>query len=396
MRKIAMLGAGFIGAFYVMSLHGQRRRDKVVSVYSRSAQRGQEFAQRWGVAKAHTDMKAAVEDPDIDTVVIALPNNLHREAVLLAAAAKKHVLCTKPLGITAEDAKTMLDAVEKAGVFHGYLEDLVYTPKTQKALQYVRDGALGQVLWARSRETHPGPHSDWFWNDQQSGGGAIIDLACHCIELSRNYIGKHIRPVEVVCWADTLAKPIAAEDNAIGLVRYENGAVSQFEVSWSFRGGLDLRDEASGTEGSLRIDNFLRTGFEVFTAVGSQGYVAEKAENDRGWIFPVGDEVHELGYNHMFSEMFDCIEAGTKPQEDFYDGYVVNAVMDACYRSAKTKQWEPVKLDIWRGQTGVPKISAFKDYDPDHYLIKEELLPDGSTKLILKNKASGKIFEKNP
>ncbi|MCU0450356.1 MAG: Gfo/Idh/MocA family oxidoreductase [Bernardetiaceae bacterium] len=396
MRKIAMLGAGFIGAFYVMSLHGQRRRDKVVSVYSRSAQRGQDFAQRWGVAKVHTDMKAAVEDPDIDTVVIALPNNLHREAVLLAAAAKKNVLCTKPLGTTAEDAKIMLEAVEKAGVFHGYLEDLVYTPKTQKALQYVRNGALGQVLWARSRETHPGPHSDWFWNDQQSGGGAIIDLACHCIELSRNYIGKHIRPVEVVCWADTLAKPIAAEDNAIGLVRYENGAVSQFEVSWSFRGGLDLRDEASGTEGSLRIDNFLRTGFEVFTAVGSQGYVAEKAENDRGWIFPVGDEVHELGYNHMFSEMFDCIDNGTKPQEDFYDGYVVNAVMDACYRSAKTKQWEPVKLDIWRGATSVPKISAFKDYDADHYLIKEELLPDGSTKLILKNKASGKIFEKNP
>jgi predicted dehydrogenase len=394
MRKIAMLGAGFIGSFYVMSLHGQRRRDKVVSVYSRSAERGQAFAERWGVAKVHTDLQACVQDPDIDTVVVALPNDRHREAVLAAAAAGKAVLCTKPLGVNAEDAKIMLEAVERAGVFHGYLEDLVYTPKTQKALQYVRNGALGQVLWARSRETHPGPHSDWFWNNEQSGGGAIIDLACHCIELSRNYIGKDIRPVEVVCWADTLVKPIVAEDNAIGLVRYENGAVSQFEVSWSFRGGLDLRDEASGTEGSLRIDNFLRTGFEIFTAAENAGYVAEKAENDQGWIFPVGDEVHELGYNHMFSEMFDCLDAGTKPQEDFYDGYVVNAVMDACYRSAKTKQWEPVQLDLWRGQTGVPKISALKDYDADHYLIKQELLPDGSHKLILKEKASGRIFEK--
>jgi predicted dehydrogenase len=394
MRKIAMLGAGFIGAFYVMSLHGQRRRDRVVSVYSRSAERGKAFAERWGVAKVHTDLEACVQDPDIDTVVVALPNDRHREAVLAAAAAGKAVLCTKPLGVNAEDARVMLEAVEKAGVFHGYLEDLVYTPKTQKALQYVRNGALGQVLWARSRETHPGPHSDWFWNNEQSGGGAIIDLACHCIELSRNYIGKDIRPVEVVCWADTLVKPIVAEDNAIGLVRYENGAVSQFEVSWSFRGGLDLRDEASGTEGSLRIDNFLRTGFEIFTAAENAGYVAEKAENDQGWIFPVGDEVHELGYNHMFTEMFDCLEAGTKPQEDFYDGYVVNAVMDACYRSAKTKQWEPVQLDFWRGKTGVPKISALKDYDADHYLIKQELLPDGSTKLILKEKASGRIFEK--
>jgi len=394
MRKIALLGAGFIGAFYVMSLHGQRRRDKVVSIYSRSQARGQTFADRWGIATVHTDMQRCIEDPAIDTVVIALPNHLHREAVLAAAAAGKAVLCTKPLGINAEDARIMLEAVEKAGVFHGYMEDLVYTPKTQKALQYVRNGALGQVLWARSRETHPGPHSDWFWNNEQSGGGAIIDLACHCIELSRNYIGKDIRPVEVVCWADTLVKPIAAEDNAIGLVRYENGAVSQFEVSWSFRGGLDLRDEASGTEGSLRIDSFLRTGFEIFTAAESVGYVAEKAENDRGWIFPVGDEVHELGYNNMFTEMFDCLDNGTQPQEDFYDGYVVNAVMDACYKSARTKQWEPVQLDIWRGQSGVPKISALKDYDPDHYLIKEELLPDGSRKLILKEKATGRIFEK--
>ncbi len=394
MRKIALLGAGFIGAFYVMSLHGQRRRDKVVSIYSRSQARGQTFADRWGIATVHTDMQRCIEDPAIDTVVIALPNHLHREAVLAAAAAGKAMLCTKPLGINAEDARIMLEAVEKAGVFHGYMEDLVYTPKTQKALQYVRNGALGQVLWARSRETHPGPHSDWFWNNEQSGGGAIIDLACHCIELSRNYIGKDIRPVEVVCWADTLVKPIAAEDNAIGLVRYENGAVSQFEVSWSFRGGLDLRDEASGTEGSLRIDSFLRTGFEIFTAAESVGYVAEKAENDRGWIFPVGDEVHELGYNNMFTEMFDCLDNGTQPQEDFYDGYVVNAVMDACYKSARTKQWEPVQLDIWRGQSGVPKISALKDYDPDHYLIKEELLPDGSRKLILKEKATGRIFEK--
>jgi hypothetical protein len=96
----------------------------------------------------------------------------------------------------------------------------------------------------------------------------------------------------------------------------------------------------------------------------------------------------------MFTEMFDCLDNGTQPQEDFYDGYVVNAVMDACYKSARTKQWEPVQLDIWRGQSGVPKISALKDYDPDHYLIKEELLPDGSRKLILKEKATGRIFEK--
>lgn len=125
----------------------------------------------------------------------------------------------------------MLDAVERAGVFHGYLEDLCYTSKTLKALESVHEGAIGKVLWVRSRETHSGPHSDWFWNKEKSGGGAIIDLGCHCIEIARSFIGKDVKPLEVVCWGDTQVHPIDAEDHAIGLVRYENGAIGQLEVA---------------------------------------------------------------------------------------------------------------------------------------------------------------------
>ena len=138
----------------------------------------------------------------------------------------------------------MLEAVEKAGVFHGYLEDLVYTPKTLKALAAVQKGALGKVLWARSaRSARRSAQRLVLEQEPLSGGGAIVDMGCHCIEIGRNFIGKDNRPVEVVCWADTLVHPIDADDHAIGLVRYENGAVGQFEVSWSFRGGMDLRDE---------------------------------------------------------------------------------------------------------------------------------------------------------
>ena len=114
-----------------------------------------------------------------------------------------------------QHAFEMLNIVEKAGVFGGYLEDLVYTPKTLKSLESVRNGALGDITWTRSREAHPGPHSDWFWNKELSGGGAIVDIGCHCIEIGRSYIGKDVLPVEVMCWADTLVKPIDAEDNAI-------------------------------------------------------------------------------------------------------------------------------------------------------------------------------------
>ncbi len=219
MHRISMLGTGLIGMFYTMALHRHRGRDRVHVAYSRSADRARTFAAEWGIAKHTTSLDEAIHDPETDVVVVALPNHLHEQAVIAAANAGKAVLCTKPLGRNAAEALRMLEAVERAGVFQGYLEDLCYTPKTLRALDAVQHGSIGKVLWVRSREAHPGPHSAWFWDKSQSGGGAIVDLGCHCIEIARNFIGKDIRPMEVVCWGDTQVHPIEAEDHAIGLVR---------------------------------------------------------------------------------------------------------------------------------------------------------------------------------
>jgi predicted dehydrogenase len=387
-HRISLLGTGLIGDFYTMTLHGQRGRDRVAVVYSRSPERGDAFKERWGIPESTTDMDAAIEHPDTDVVIVALPNFLHEEAIEKVAKAGKAVLCTKPLGRTADEAKRMLQAVEAAGVFAGYLEDLVYTPKTLKAVAAVEGGAIGDVTWVRSRETHPGPHSAWFWDGRLTGGGPIIDLGCHCIEIIRSFVGKGNRPVEVMCHTDTLVHPIADEDNAVALIRFESGAIGQFEVSWTFRGGMDLRDEVAGTHGTIWLNHFLRTGFEMFTAGGQGGYVAEKAETSAGWLFPVGDEVSELGYVDMFSDMFDAIDDGRAPQETLYDGYVVNAIMDACYRSAKSRAWEPVELFEWRGGT-TPRITGSHDEYEGKVVIKRETLPDGRLKMILKDPDSG-------
>ena len=392
-HSITMLGSGLIGDFYTMTLHGQRGRDRVRVVYSRSEDRGAAFRQRWGIPESTTDMAAAISHPDTDVVIVALPNHLHEEAVTAVARAGKAVLCTKPLGRTAAEARRMLEAVEKAGVFAGYLEDLCYTPKTLKAITSVRAGAIGDVTWVRSRETHPGPHSAWFWDGRLTGGGAIIDLGCHCIEISRSFVGKGNRPLEVMCHTDTLVHPIADEDNAIALIRFESGAIGQFEVSWTFRGGMDLRDEVAGTAGTIWINHFLRTGFEMFTAGGGSGYVAEKAETTAGWLFPVGDEVSELGYVDMFTDMLDALEGGRSPQETFYDGYVVNAIMDAAYASAKSGRWEPIDLFEWRGGS-TPRIGSTPELYEGHVVIKREILPDGRHKLILKDPASGSFVDR--
>ncbi len=389
--NVAILGSGFISRFYADSLVAQRRKDIIVSVYSRTEANAKRFASDYGVPHFSTSIKECVENKEVDAVIIGLSNDVHLEAVLACAAAGKHVLCTKPLGRTAAEALEMLQAVDKAKIVGGYLEDLCYTPKFLKSLAAVKAGSIGEIIWTKSRETHPGPHSDWFWDKEKAGGGAIIDLGCHCVEISRNFIGKNIKPVEVMCWADTRMHPIDAEDNAVGLVKYANGTIGQFEVSWSFRGGMDLRDEVMGTEGTIWANNFLRTGFEMYSTGKGVGYVAEKAESNSGWLFPVGDEVHELGYNHMFTDMFDAIDNNKEPTETFYDGYIVNAIIDAAYKSAKTKQWETVVIEDWRGSNEVAAKKELISYDDNYYLIKEEILPSGEKKIIVKHKQTGSI-----
>jgi predicted dehydrogenase len=391
-HKVTMLGAGLIGLFYTRTLHSQRNRDRIQVVYSRSAERARTFAEENGVAEATTDLEGAIAHPETDTVVIALPNHLHEQAVELAARHRKSILCTKPLARTAEEAARMLETVERAGVFAGYLEDLCYTPKTLKALALVHNGQVGKVTWARSRETHGGPHSAWFWDADQAGGGAIVDLGCHCIEIVRNFVGKDNLPLEVMCWADTIVHPIEAEDNGIALIKFESGAIGQFEVSWTFRGGMDLRDEVAGTEGTLWLNHFLRTGFDAFTSGEGGTYVAEKAETASGWLFPVGDELSELGYVDMFTDMFDSMDSGTQPMETFYDGYVVNAIIDACYRSAGSGTWDAVRLDNWRGTGTEPILRERRDHD-GKTLIKEETMPDGRRKLILKDEKTGEFSD---
>jgi hypothetical protein len=129
----------------------------------------------------------------------------------------------------------------------------------------------------------------------------------------------------------------------------------------------------------------------MYSSGGGDGYVAEKLESTEGWLFPVGDEVAELGYVDMFTDMFNAIEGGTEPQETFYDGYIVNAIMDAAYASAKSHSWEPVDIEWRAGST--PRIAKNTEYHDGHAIVKAEVLPDGRSKLILADKDTGSIFD---
>jgi hypothetical protein len=97
-----------------------------------------------------------------------------------------------------------------------------------------------------------------------------------------------------------------------------------------------------------------------------------------------------LGYVEMFNDMFDSIDNETKPTEDFYDGYIVNCILDSLYKSAQSGKWEPVEIEDWRGGKH-EKVITTTDYDDEHVIIKEERMPDGNIKLILQHKETGKV-----
>lgn len=343
MVKIGLLGSGFVSEFYMNGLMHVPDQQVVIN-YSKSAKTAEAFAAKWRIPKWTTEMREVVES-DVELVLIGLPNFVHREAALLCAEAKKNVVCTKPLARTAAEAKEMLDAVREAGVLHGYAETEVFSPAVMKAREAIAAGAIGKVLTVRSREAHIGPHSPWFWDKELAGGGAILDMGCHCIAAARYFIGKDVPVVSVMAWGDTLyhKDKTQAEDNAVVLLKFRDGQLGQAEISWSSHGGLDLRNEVYGTEGALFTDVTRGTPIRVFTLRGLGGYVVEKAEAETGWVIPCVDEARVYGYHEEMFHFVECVKTGTMPRENFEDGYITNRIIDAAYKSIQTGQWEPVE-----------------------------------------------------
>ena len=344
---IAMLGSGFIGEFHT---HGLRhvREARLVAAYGRSAERRDALAERFGYARTYDAIDAACADPDVDLVVVSLPNQLHGEAVRAAAAHGKAVACTKPLGRNGAEAAEMLRAVEDAGVWHGYLENVVFTAELMRMRELVESGSVGRPVTFRAREGHSGPHAPHFWDANLAGGGALLDMASHGIEAARFVFGKEHRIRDAFAWGATLVhgERTTGEDNAVMLMRFEDGRAATMDVSWSSKGGLEGRFELAATGGRI-ISDLASTALRAFVEHPG-GYLAEKTDADTGWVFPVPNETYVHGHDEMMGHMVRAFAAGHEPRETFRDGAIVNAVLDAAYRSMRSGSWEPV-ADVGRG-----------------------------------------------
>lgn len=337
--RIGMLGSGFVAEFYMQGLADVNGQEVVLN-YSRSPERARAFARKWKIPSPTADLDAAIARDDVDLFVIALPNEAHRPVSLKLSRARRHQVCTKPLARNAREARDMFRAARASGALHGYAETEVFSPAVVKARRIIESGAIGRVLWVRSRESHGGPHSPHFWDVSRTGGGAMNDLACHCIELARYAFGKEDRIVEVLAWGDRLVhhKKTRGEDNALLVLKFSSGGIGHCELSWTTKGGLDLRNEIHGSDGSIFTDVTRSTPLTAFTSKPA-GYVIEKAEIDFGWTRPLPEEAFAYGYQAEMKHFVECVRDGRTPRETYEDGYIVNCVLDAGYRSMRTRKW---------------------------------------------------------
>lgn len=198
--RIGFVGAGFIANFHLDSLLAVRNV-RVAGVYGPSLSRRDALAHKaddlsLGPCRAFASIEAMLGSGEVDALWIVAPNHVRLEIMRdirdLVKAGKsgalRAVACEKPLARSLSEAKEMLSLVTDAGLLHGYLENQLFMPAVQRGRQIIWRRAVpesGRPYIARASEEHSGPHEPWFWQGDKQGGGALLDMMCHCVEVGR-------------------------------------------------------------------------------------------------------------------------------------------------------------------------------------------------------------------
>ena len=199
---IGLVGGGFVGKFHIRSLVGVRDADmvSVVGKQTDSAREAAGLARSLGVGDARIakSISEMVADPEVDALWICAPNftrlEVMEEIVYALETGKGELLgvaCEKPLGRTAQEARAMLELVERVEILDGYLENQLFSPGVVrgKDILWTRGAALtGPPFLARAAEEHSGPHMPWFWEGELQGGGVLNDMMCHSVEVARHLL----------------------------------------------------------------------------------------------------------------------------------------------------------------------------------------------------------------
>jgi myo-inositol 2-dehydrogenase / D-chiro-inositol 1-dehydrogenase len=337
--RVGLIGSGFVTAIHFEALRAAQGAE-VVAVASPSPGHAERFAAERGIANHFTDYRTLLDLKTIDLVVLGLPNDLHCEVTCQAAAAGKHVVVEKPMALNLAECDRMIAACEQAGVMLGYAEELCFAPKYVRLKRLITEGAFGKVHLVKQSEKHDGPHANWFYDTQRSGGGVTFDMGCHAIEFFRWLLGDPSGTTKAVIQSayaqmGTYAhgEKTIGDDEAILLLSFEGGAIGLAEESWTKPGGMDDRAEVFGSDGQAYADVLYGNALRAYSRRG-YGYAVEKAGATAGWSFPIYEEIWNYGFPQEMEHFVSCVREGARPREDGHDGRAVVEVVHALYASA--------------------------------------------------------------
>jgi len=378
--NIALLGYKFMGKAHSNAYRQVQRffpgkytpRMKVICGRDRAALEA--AAEQFGWEEIDTDWRRVIERPDVDVVDIATPGNLHHPMAMAAAAARKHIICEKPLANSLAEAKEMLHAVERAGVKHMIMHNYRKIPAVAFAKKLIEKGDLGDVY-----HYHGAYLQDWIMDPQFplvwrlekkfAGSGALGDIGAHAVDfahLLNGDIGAVTAQMTTFikerprvgtgsgAWGAKGAKgkgKVTVDDDTNFLARFKNGSVGVFESS-RFCGGRRNYNtfQVYGSKGSLAFNLERMNELEVYDRTAPQAeqafktiMVTESVHPYVGAWWPPG---HIIGYEHTFvhavHDFLTCLEKDTLPTPNFRDGVKNQLVLDAVERSAKSGRWEKV------------------------------------------------------
>lgn len=370
--NFAVIGGGFMGKAYAIALANLPMYVwpcPAMPVRHLIAEATVELADdaraRFGFARATADWREAVNDPDTDVVVVLTPNHMHREMVLEAVAAGKHVICEKPLTPKSADAAEMLEAAERAGVVHQVGFNWRLTPAVQQAKGMVESGELGEVRSFRGHWLGDFAFDDalpmaWRFKRATAGSGALGDLGSHVVDFGRCLVGEieAVSGIDATYTHSRLAPDgtpdeVDVDDATAFLARFAGGAHGFLEASWAAPGRKSFAGfELNGSQGSVVFDwermNELRF-YDARDPGDRQGFrtiLVGPAQPGGEHFWPLAG--YQIGYaDTKLLQLLDFIRAvvdGRSPQTTFADGLAAVRLEEAVIESCASGQWVDVHM----------------------------------------------------
>ena len=318
-------------------------------------------ARQFGFARGTADWRDLVSDPKVGAVIIASPQETHRDIALTAFAAGKHVFCEKPLGLSVSESRAMAEAARMSGLIHMTGFNYIRTPASQAARQIVSSGEIGDIIWFRGEHTEDfcaDPDQPASWRTRGKPNGTMGDLAPHIINAALALVG----PIRSLCAdIDTVHKTrpspsgpeaVTNDDQAQIMCRFASGAMGHLFISRVATGRkMGYAYEISGTKGAIRFDQEDQNALWLYKAdgpAGRQGFtkILTGPDHPDYKAFCLGPG-HGTGYqDQIIIEARDFLEAIATNQPKwptFDDGCEVNQIVEAAWQSQLLRGWVDVQ-----------------------------------------------------